>query len=93
MVLSKDLNPGGGVRPATPPQRNRRRAASEVLCEQPEAPTEIRTGYHEFLSAIKESNESCVFLPVTPLKKDSAIVDPEEILTKMLAPMIHFTTT
>ena len=56
-----------------------------------DAPTELRTRYHKLLSTLKERNEPCVFLPVSPLAMDNSIVEPDEITTKMSALMRHFT--
>ena len=58
-----------------------------------DAPTELRTGYHKLLLTLKEKNETFVFFPVIPITTNSALVDPEEILTRMSALMIHFTET
>ena len=48
-------------------------------------------GYHKLLLVIKEINETCVFLPASPLTIDSAIVEPDKIMTRILALMRHFT--
>ena len=57
------------------------------------APTELRKGYHKFLSMLKERNKVCVYLPVIPITTKSAIVEPDEIPTWMLALVRHFTKT
>ena len=105
MVLSKKANTGGKAGPDTPPWWNRIRVVSEVSLEHnfyvtinvdiiPGAvtPTELRTGYHKFISTLKESNEICVFLPVISLTTDNNIVEQDDILTRMSALMRHFTT-
>ena len=69
MVLIKKDKTGGGAGPSTPTQRNGRWAASEVSREHnvyvttkvditpgADDPTEHITGYHKFLSALKERN-------------------------------------
>ena len=58
-----------------------------------DAPTELCMGYHKLISMHKESNETCVVLPVSPLTTDTVIVDPEEISARMSALMRHFTVT
>ena len=58
-----------------------------------DAPTELRTGYHKFLLMLKESNKKCVFLLVSPLNMGNAIVELDDIPTKISALMRHFTAT
>ena len=58
-----------------------------------DGPTELRTGYHKLLSTLKNINKMCVFLPVSPLTTDSAIVHPDKIPTRMSALMRHFIVT
>ena len=106
MVSINKAKTGGGSVPVTPPRRNRRRAALEVSYEHNvyvttkvditqgvNASTELRTGYYKFLLMLKDKNETCVFLPVIPLTRDSAIVEPDNIPTRMSALMRHFTAT
>ena len=106
MVLRKKAKKGGGYGSATPTRPNRIRTASEVSCEQKiyvtskvdimpgaDTPTELRMGYHKFLSMLKESNDTCVSLPVSPLNTENAIVELEDILTKMSVPMRQFRET
>ena len=106
MVLSKKANTGGKAGPDTPPWWNRIRVVSEVSLEHnfyvtikvdiiPGAvtPTELRTGYHKLLSMLKDRNETCHFLPARPFTTNSAILDTDDIPTRMLALMSHFTAT
>ena len=58
-----------------------------------EAPTELCTGYHQLVLTLKYNNKMCVLLSVLPLAKDSDIVDPYKIPTRMSALMRHFTET
>ena len=96
----------GGAGPAMPPQSNRRRSTLEISSEHnfylttkvdimpvADAPLELCTGYHQLLSALKESDVTFVFLSVIPLTTESAIVDPDMILTRMSMLMRHFTST
>ena len=58
-----------------------------------DAPSELRTGYHKFLSELKESKNTCVLLPVIPITTDNNIVKPYEIPTNISVLMRHFTAT
>ena len=58
-----------------------------------DAPAELRTGYHKFLSKLKENNNTCLLLPVITLITDNAIVEPDNILTNIPALMRHFMAT
>ena len=97
----------GTVTPPRRNTKNRvRRAASEVSREHAlyvtvmaeitpgaPAPLELRTAYHKLLSILKDSNESCVFFPVSPLSADEAIIEPDDLPEKMSTLMRHFTLT
>ena len=96
MVLRKRSKTGGGSGPAAPSWQNGRQAASEVSREHnvygtakmditmgADAPTELRMGYHKLLSTLKDSNKTCVLLPLSPLITENSIVETDNILTKI----------
>ena len=58
-----------------------------------DVPTEIRTGYHNFLLTLNESNKTCVSLPVIHITRYSAIVELDNITTRMSVLMRHLTST
>ena len=57
-----------------------------------DTPMELLMGYHKLLLMLKWSNAMCVFLLVIPLTIDSAIVELENILSRISALMRHFTS-
>ena len=106
MVLIKKAKIGRGAGSAMTLWRTGIRLALEVPREHTfylmtkvditpgaDAPTELRTGYHQLLLMLKNIIETCVFLPVSPLTIHSAIVEPDEIPTRMSALMRNFTAT
>ena len=106
MAPNKKAKTDNGPGLSSSSRRNGRRAASEVTRENNvymstkieisqggDVTSDLRSGYHKLLTILQECNETCVFLPVIPLSKDCAIVDPDELPDKMSALMKHFTVT
>ena len=106
MFWSKKAKTGRGSVSAMPPRRNGRRASLEVLCEHnvyvttkvniipgANASMELCTGCHKFLLALKTKRETCIFLLVISITTDTALVDPDDTLTRMSVLMRHFVAT
>ena len=106
MVSSKKAKTGGGAGSATHQRQDGRWAVLEVSREHnvyvttkvditadADAPTELCTGCRKLLSTLKESNETCILLPVRTITTYNAIVEPDNIPAKIPALMRNFTAT